>query len=176
MGALGAEPIVDLHWEPDVLARTQQRGVDAFVDVLGGNELQRAVRVTRMAGTIALVGFAAVVAASVALPSIITRALKLRAISVGSRESFIALDRVLENARIHPLIDSVYPFSRARGVRARCERTAIWKGRHRGGADIASQVAVPWRVRQVPARTGNLYNLCLTPSRGSFELHGDPAS
>lgn len=114
LGALAIDSHADPAWERRVLALTDQRGADVFVDVVGGDELPRAVTATRLGGTIALVGFAAGTTTTLALPSIISRSLTLRAVSVGNRTAFTGLVRALEASRIRPVIDCVFPFERAR--------------------------------------------------------------
>jgi NADPH:quinone reductase-like Zn-dependent oxidoreductase len=114
LGALALDTRADAAWEHRVLALTDQRGADVFVDVVGGDELPRAVTATRLGGTIALVGFAASTTTTLALPAIINRSLTLRAVSVGNRTAFTGLVRALEAARIRPVIDRVFPFDQAR--------------------------------------------------------------
>jgi NADPH:quinone reductase-like Zn-dependent oxidoreductase len=114
LGALAIDTRSDPDWERRVLALTDQRGADVFVDVVGGDQLPRAVTATRLGGTIALVGFAAGTTTTLALLPIINRALTLRAVSVGNRAAFTGLIRALEASRIRPVIDRVFPFERAR--------------------------------------------------------------
>jgi len=114
LGALAIDTCTDAAWERRVLALTDQRGADVFVDVVGGSELPRAVTATRLGGTIALVGFTAGTTTTLALPAILNRSLTLRAVSVGNRTAFTGLVRALEASRIRPVIDRVFPFARAR--------------------------------------------------------------
>ncbi|AKU97504.1 Alcohol dehydrogenase [Labilithrix luteola] len=100
-------------WESRLLALTNGRGVDLFVDVVGGNGVNRAVAATRVGGTVALVGFVGDTTASIDLPAAIRRVVSFRTVSGGSRATFEALVRGIEANDVHPIIDTVVPFTKA---------------------------------------------------------------
>ncbi|HET9933366.1 MAG TPA: NAD(P)-dependent alcohol dehydrogenase [Polyangiaceae bacterium] len=107
---LGAEVFVvsDSRWDVPLRAATNGEGVDVFVDVVGGPSLQAAVNSTRFGKTLLLLGFVAGQQSEVDLVGAIRRAITLRAVSGGSRESFEALTRGLQNWQLRPVIDRVF--------------------------------------------------------------------
>jgi NADPH:quinone reductase-like Zn-dependent oxidoreductase len=117
VAALGATAIaasVGPAWEARLLPHTGRRGVDGFVDVVGGAELAREVAATRVGGSISLVGFAAGASATLDLTAVIPRMITLRAVSAGNRTALEGLVRALDATPIRPVIDRVFPFDRAR--------------------------------------------------------------
>jgi NADPH:quinone reductase-like Zn-dependent oxidoreductase len=116
--ALGAE-VIDAgspNWPAAVLAATSGRGVDLFVDVVGGPGLNGAVAATRMGGSVILFGFVAGTTAPLDLVATIRRAVTLRAVSGGSRASFESLAAFMERHAIHPIIDRTFGFAEARAA------------------------------------------------------------
>lgn len=112
--AMGAE-VVDVTatpaWDERLRALTGGRGVDRFLDAIGGDSLDRVVASTRVGGTVGLFGFAAGTRASLDLVATIRRAVTLRATSGGSRRSFEDLVRAIDRgAPIRPVIDRVFAF------------------------------------------------------------------
>ena len=107
---LGAEVLVaeDARWDGPVLAATDGEGADVFVDVVGGSSLRNAVAATRFGKSLLLLGFAAGQQSELDLVAMIRRAITLRAVSGGSRESFEALTRTMQNQKIRPVIDRVF--------------------------------------------------------------------
>ncbi|MFO0547298.1 MAG: NAD(P)-dependent alcohol dehydrogenase [Polyangiaceae bacterium] len=109
--ALGARAVpAEADWDRAVLELTGGRGVDAFLDVVGGDALSRAVAATRVGGVVSVVGFVGGASANVDLTTLIRRAITLRAASGGSRRSFEALVRALETTGTRPVVDRVFPF------------------------------------------------------------------
>lgn len=95
-------------WSEEVLRATGGRGVDLFVDVLGGEALGRAVAATRVGGTVSVMGFVLGRRAELDLPALIRRSVTLRATSGGSRASFEGLVRTMEAHRLRPVVDRVF--------------------------------------------------------------------
>ena len=113
---LGADEVVDYRsadWPERVRDLTEGRGVDHVVETIG--ELAPSVRALGMEGEIAFVGL---LARDDGLPAIDpqalwTKGLTLRAIAVGSRAQFEAMNRAIETNRITPVIDRVFAFGEA---------------------------------------------------------------
>ena len=101
-------------WQQEVLRVTGGRGVDLFVDVLGGEALARAVASTRVGGTVSVMGFVLGRTAQLDLTTLIRRSVTLRATSGGSRSSFEGLVRTMEVHRLRPVVDRVFPEHRLR--------------------------------------------------------------
>lgn len=107
----------DTRWERRVLDLTAGRGVDCFVDVVGGDALARSIAATRIGGTVCAVGFVGGSDATVDLVALLRRAVTVRAASGGSRASFEALVQAVASHGVRPVVDRVFPFSIV-GVRA----------------------------------------------------------
>ncbi|QGG58576.1 zinc-binding dehydrogenase [Paenibacillus sp. B01] len=101
------------EWEREVLRLTGGRGADHVLDVGGADTLNRSVESLRQGGRISLVGLLSggAVEGFRIVPAIQHRA-RLQAVSVGSRDMFEAMIRALEQHRLRPAIDRVYPLER----------------------------------------------------------------
>jgi NADPH:quinone reductase-like Zn-dependent oxidoreductase len=114
--ALGADEIVDRSatpdWPAEILARTNGRGVDHAVEVLGA--LEQTVAALRIGGTVAAVGgrFAPEGAGGLT-QLIVTRGATVQGIEVGSVATFRAAARAVARTGIRPVIDRVVPFEQA---------------------------------------------------------------
>ncbi|UQA61344.1 zinc-dependent alcohol dehydrogenase family protein [Polyangium aurulentum] len=113
IGARTVDSTIHAEWDERVRAMTHGRGVDIFVDGIGGDGLERAVRATRVGGTVCLFGFVAGTRPSLDLVATIRRSITLRATSGGSRASFEALVRAIEIREMRPIVDRVFPFEEA---------------------------------------------------------------
>lgn len=113
MGAIVIDTSQEPAWESRVLSLTDGRGVDLFVDVVGGEFVNRAVTATRLGGTIALVGFVGDTTASLDIPAAIRRGVSFRAVTGGSRTMLEELVRAIEATDLHPIVDTVVPFTKA---------------------------------------------------------------
>ncbi len=112
--ALGADKIVDYvanpDWETEVLRLTQGRGVDRVIEVAG--TLEQSLRCLRFGGRIVMIG--AVGGVSKVKPvEAILRGATLHTAFVGNRDGFDAMNRIIEEKRIVPLVDRVFGFSQA---------------------------------------------------------------
>ncbi|GAO04741.1 NAD(P)-dependent alcohol dehydrogenase [Anaeromyxobacter sp. PSR-1] len=114
--ALGAHEAIDTSatpaWDERVLALTEGTGADVVVDVAGG-DLRRSVNALRFGGQVSLVGLLGGTTAQLEVVPVIQRRARIQAISVGSREMFEALDRLVGLHRLRPAIARTYPFERA---------------------------------------------------------------
>ncbi len=112
---LGADEVINHRDVPDwpaaVRELTSGEGVDRVVDVAG--TVARSLRAVAVDGHVALVG-----SVSGGWPPIDPRLLfgaaaTVRAVAVGSRAQFTAMNRVIAAHRIRPVIDRVFPFEEA---------------------------------------------------------------
>lgn len=110
---LGASAVVNYRTQPDwdaaVHALTAGRGVDQVIETGGGGTMQRSIASTRRGGWIHVIGLVA--PGSIDTVQILLNGVILRGTEVGSREMLRALNRAVENARLHPVVDRVYEFS-----------------------------------------------------------------
>ncbi|WP_059412791.1 zinc-dependent alcohol dehydrogenase family protein [Cupriavidus basilensis] len=102
------------NWETEVLALTDGKGVDLTLDVAGGEGINQSVAATKAAGRIAQIGFLAGQTTQLNLMPLIFRQTTLRGIAVAPRSSFDRMNPFLDEHRIRPVIDHVYPFGQAR--------------------------------------------------------------
>jgi NADPH:quinone reductase-like Zn-dependent oxidoreductase len=112
---LGADEVVDYRVTPDwagaVVELTGGLGADVVVDVTGA--LDQSVRAVRMAGHIACVGFLSDTAAPLDPRALFASGATVRPVAVGSRAQFLAMNRVVEENRMRPVLDRVFPFDNA---------------------------------------------------------------
>ncbi|OQP36109.1 zinc-dependent alcohol dehydrogenase family protein [Pantoea latae] len=101
------------QWESKVLELTDGKGADVTVDVAGGKGINQSIAATRVAGTVAQVGFLAGQKADLDLMPLIFRQTTLRGIAVAPRSSFERMNPFLNQHQIKPVIEQVYHFSQA---------------------------------------------------------------
>jgi NADPH:quinone reductase-like Zn-dependent oxidoreductase len=103
-------------WPEHVLAATGGRGVDLFVDIVGGPMLAKTILATRVGGSVVLLGYVGGTSVTLDLLTVIRRAVTLHAVSGGSRTSFEQLVRFLEVHELRPVIDARFPFAELRAA------------------------------------------------------------
>jgi NADPH:quinone reductase-like Zn-dependent oxidoreductase len=105
---LGAEVFdsEQTDWPQQLRAATAGRGVDLFIDVVGGPMLPLAISATRVGGSVVMLGYVGGTSVTLDLLPVIRRAVTLRAVSGGSRTSFEQLVGFLEQHELRPIIDS----------------------------------------------------------------------
>lgn len=111
---LGADEGINYRTTPDwhnaVLALTDGKGVDITIDVAGGNGINQSVAATKVAGTIAQVGFLTGQTSQLDLMPVIFRQTTIRGIAVAPRSSFDRMNPFLTEHNIKPVIEQVYDF------------------------------------------------------------------
>lgn len=111
--ALGADHLINYQtspeWDQSVLDITGGRGVDLVVEVGGAGTLERSLRAVRVGGVVATIGLVAGVGAINPLP-LISRAIQLSGVYVGSREMFSSMNRAIASAELKPVIDCRFSF------------------------------------------------------------------
>jgi NADPH:quinone reductase-like Zn-dependent oxidoreductase len=97
-------------WDEQVLTLTEGRGVDLVIETSGAVTFEQSVRVTRVEGTIAVLGWRG--GARVTLPINHVQQFKLYIVGgmVGSVADLIAMTRAIAWRKITPVIAAVYPF------------------------------------------------------------------
>jgi len=115
--ALGADGVINYRATPDWSRRVREltggRGVDHVIEVAG--TLEQSARSVAPEGEIAFVGL---LGREAGLPpidpgAILTSALTVRAIVVGSRAQFEAMNRAIDGNQLTPVIDRVFAFDDA---------------------------------------------------------------
>jgi len=100
-------------WEKWALQQTGGEGVDLVVEVGGSETLPRAIKAARPWGTVAQIGVLSGATEAVDVRPILSRQIRIHGVYVGSRADFEAMNKAISQARLKPVIDSVFPFSDA---------------------------------------------------------------
>jgi len=129
---LGADHIVNYRttpaWSGPVREATHGRGADFIMEVGGAGTIHESMKAIRLGGHIAVIGLVAGGAAEPFNPaSLIGNSARLQGLSVGSRDMFEAMCRMIDLKKIFPVVDKVFPFSEARAAFA-----AMAAGEHFG--------------------------------------------
>lgn len=116
--ALGADEIINYvttpDWPREVLKLTNGKGADQLLEVVGGNGLNESVQATKVAGHISLIGFLRGQKADLDLMQVLFRQTNIQGIAVGSRTSFEDMNKAFDACKIKPVIDTIYPFEKAK--------------------------------------------------------------
>jgi NADPH:quinone reductase-like Zn-dependent oxidoreductase len=117
---LGADTLVNYRQEPEwakaVRAATDGVGADVILEVGGGGTIQQSMRAVRVGGHIAIIGVVAGPGEPFNPASLIGNSAKLQGLSVGSREMFEAMCRAIDQHRIRPVVDKLFPWTEARAA------------------------------------------------------------
>lgn len=116
--SLGADEGVNYRshpqWSEPVWKWTDGRGVDHVVEVGGPGTLEQSMKSVAGGGHIALIGVLTGFGAPTAsLFPLLARNVTLNGIYVGPRDEFVRMNTFLEQHRIEPVIDRVFPFDAA---------------------------------------------------------------
>ena len=117
--ALGADVTINYattpDWEQAVLKQTGGSGVDHVLEVGGANTLEKSMAAVRPGGAIYVIGSLA--GAGSINPRMINRkSITLKGIHVGSRDMFANMNRAIEQTKLHPVVDRVFPFADAKAA------------------------------------------------------------
>lgn len=129
--ALGADHVVNYKttpaWSGPVREATQGRGADFIMEVGGGGTIQESMRAIKIGGHIAIIGVVAGAGEPFNPAALIGNSAKLQGLSVGSRDMFEAMCRMIELKKIAPVVDKVFPFTEVQAAFA-----AMAAGEHFG--------------------------------------------
>lgn len=129
--ALGADHVVNYRTTPDwskpVREATNGRGADFIMEVGGGGTIQESMKAIKIGGHIAIIGVVAGAGDPFNPAALIGNSAKLQGLSVGSRDMFEAMGRMIDLKKIFPVVDKVFPFTEAKAAFA-----AMAAGEHFG--------------------------------------------
>ena len=115
--AMGAHHTINYQTEPEwakrILEITNGRGVDLTLEVGGTGTLSKTLRAMGYAGHVSLIGVLSGNAGDVQIGHILHKALTVRGIYVGSRAMFQAMNGVITQHRLEPVIDQIFPFEQS---------------------------------------------------------------
>lgn len=110
--SLGAGDCINYRTTPDWAKRAKELtggvGVDHIVEVGGGHTFAQSLRAVRVAGTVSVIGVLGGSTTDTTLIPILMQNLKLQGVVVGSRETFIAMNRAIDQNKLRPVIDKVF--------------------------------------------------------------------
>jgi NADPH:quinone reductase-like Zn-dependent oxidoreductase len=113
---LGADAGINYRTTPDwpraLRDLTHGEGADLVVDTVGS--LAEAIDAVRVGGTIAYIGLLRGTHSEVDLVKLMGSSATIRAIDVGSRAMFEAMNRSIESVTLRPVIDRTFAFDAAR--------------------------------------------------------------
>jgi NADPH:quinone reductase-like Zn-dependent oxidoreductase len=96
-------------WDKRIRELTGGTGVDMIVEVGGAGTLPTSLKAVRLGGYIALIGVLSGGGDVNPVP-ILMKNIRVQGIFVGSRRMFEAMNRAIEAARLHPVVDRVFSF------------------------------------------------------------------
>jgi len=134
--ALGADETINYvataEWGRRAREIAAGDGVDHVVEVGGEGTLAQSLRAVRPGGTISMIGVLSGGTMSAPLGQVVTRAVRLQGITVGSADDFAAMARAIAQHRLRPVIDRVFAFEELREALA-----YLATGKHFGKIAIA---------------------------------------
>jgi len=118
--AMGADAGINYRstpeWGKAAKALAGGDGVDHVVEVGGEQTLVQSLRAVRVGGTLSLIGVLSGGKMDVRLGPVVTRAVRMQGVTVGSREDFEAMVRAIEQHRLQPVVDRVFAFGELRAA------------------------------------------------------------
>lgn len=104
------------EWSKWVAEVTNGVGVDRIIEVGGGGTFGQSLRAARVEGMVAQIGVLSggVATEPLALTPILHKQLRVQGIYVGSRAMFEEMNAAITAAKLHPVIDHVFPVEEAR--------------------------------------------------------------
>jgi NADPH:quinone reductase-like Zn-dependent oxidoreductase len=103
-------------WEKWVNEETGGEGVDLVVEVGGAGTMARAIRATKVGGTIAQIGVLTGQNDGVDIRPVLSKQIKVHGVYVGSRAHFEAMNKAISLAGLKPSIGATFGFHDARAA------------------------------------------------------------
>ncbi|BAY35135.1 alcohol dehydrogenase (plasmid) [Nostoc carneum NIES-2107] len=115
---LGADQTINYKttpdWEKQVFAMTDRIGVDHVVEVGGAGTLPKSLQAVRVGGRVSLIGVLSGRGNEIDPMPILFKSITLQGIYVGSRKMFEAMNQVIQDSQLQPVIDRIFPFTQAK--------------------------------------------------------------
>ncbi len=103
-------------WEKWANEQTSGEGVDLVVEVGGAGTMARAIRATKVGGTIAQIGVLTGQNDGVDIRPVLSKQIKVHGVYVGSRAHFAAMNKAISIAGLKPSIGATFSFDDAPGA------------------------------------------------------------
>jgi NADPH:quinone reductase-like Zn-dependent oxidoreductase len=120
------------EWAKWVREQTGDQGGDLIVEVGGAGTWNQSLKAVRVGGAVAQIGVLSGGNEIVSVTPILMRQIRIFGIHVGSRAMMERMNRAIENRRLVPIVDKVFPFDEATAAFRYLE-----SGRHFGKVVIA---------------------------------------
>ena len=134
--SLGADHTINYKttpaWDEVVQTMTDGKGVDIVLETGGSATLSQSLRAVRVSGQIEVIGVINGMKGEVDVVAILGKHVTVQGISVGSRDSFEAMNLAITQNQLHPVIDKVFSFAQANDA-----VTYLLSGDHFGKVVIA---------------------------------------
>jgi len=101
-------------WGTEVRRITSKVGADHIVEVGGAGTLEQSIVACKPFGVIHLIGILAGRSGELNLLPVVMNNIKLQGIVVGGRKAFIEMNKAIENSKLKPVIDKVFPIEETR--------------------------------------------------------------
>jgi len=114
MSALGADVLIDRRsddWSEQILAATDDRGVDHVVEIVGGEHLGLAVGVTAVGGHIHQIGALDGFELSTPAMPLMLKDITVHGVGTGHRRALEELVRAVDQTQLKPCVDTSYAMS-----------------------------------------------------------------
>ncbi len=121
--AMGADEVINYKSNPEWGKTAAQlagngvehgNGVDHVVEVGGAGTFAQSIQAAKFGGKIGLIGILSGRGAPSEIFPVVHKCLTVSGIYVGNQEMFLAMNRGIEQTKIKPVIDKVFPFDDAR--------------------------------------------------------------
>jgi NADPH:quinone reductase-like Zn-dependent oxidoreductase len=99
------------NWEKAVLDRTDGRGVDHVVEVVGGGNINRSIAALASNGAISQIGVIDGLKGEIEISKIMPTEATIQGVQVGSREMFLHMNQAITVNQLHPVLHRIYPAS-----------------------------------------------------------------
>ncbi|SHG64848.1 zinc-dependent alcohol dehydrogenase family protein [Pedobacter caeni] len=111
---MGADHTFNYKTQPDWLEKVKALGgADLTLEVMGTG-LRESVQAAAFAGRIMVIGALAGAESNLNIFDILQKKLSIKGVLVSSKERFEEMNRTIESADLHPVVDQVFPFAEAR--------------------------------------------------------------
>jgi NADPH:quinone reductase-like Zn-dependent oxidoreductase len=122
---MGADVLINYtdhpDWDKVVLEKTNGKGADLVIELGGSGTLERSMSAVKINGRISMIGVLTGVTGQVNPMPIIRKCLSVNGIYVGSGDMHKQLHDAFEANQIHPVIDRIFTFDRAKDAFAYME-------------------------------------------------------